>query len=724
MTALPRQLFLGPGNLPGPFCFAPGRLAGGKGGGILRLLTMNSSPERRRWILTSVLCVAGLNLRAGGGQPTSEPRGGSSDVPQNVVLVTIDTLRPDHLGCYGYKSIQTPNLDTLATRGARFSRAVACVPLTLPSHASILTGTYPPVHGVRDMGGFVLGESPPALATLLARAGFRTAAVVGSAALDHRYGLSRGFETYDDQMPGSNEPATIALPERRAGEVVDRVLAWLAARPAGRFFLWVHFFDPHSPYDPPAPYRNHYAGRLYDGEIAYTDAELGRLLDAFRRQGLDGQTLFAILGDHGESLGEHGESTHGVFLYDATVRIPLILAGPGVPAGRVVDAQVRSIDLVPTILTALKLPLGSELQGASLWPLLTGSGTLPPESRFAYLETVYPRTHFGWSELRGLRTGEWKYIQAPWEELYDLRQDPSEKQSSLRASPATAERYKSLLAGIARGKRGAEAVRTGPVRREAQQELASLGYVSAGVGQPIQFDFSRPDPKTRIKLLTLFESDVSLMSRREYALAARELERLVATDPGNPLFRLRLGISYELAGNVKAALAAYRQGVRSDAVTDEMLYRYGNLLMDAGQLETAAEVFGHALKLNPANIACLNNLGLCYFQLGRLEESERAFRAMLAEDPKAASAHNGLGLIRVTQGQRSEAAADFQKALDADPNFWEAWLNLGVYYQEEGQAQEALRCLEQFSRGAPAGRFRAELEKARQMMAQIRGGAR
>lgn len=665
-------------------------------------------------------CLAWLILCGGCGPWARAAAEGSGSIPQNVVLITIDTLRPDHLGCYGYKSIQTPNLDALAARGARFAQAVTPVPLTLPSHASILTGTYPPVHGVRDMGGFALRESRPTLATLLGQAGFRTAAFVGSAALDHRYGLNRGFETYDDQMPASAEAAWIALPELRAGAVVDRAIAWLAARPAGRFFIWVHFFDPHAPYDPPSPYRSQYAGRLYDGEIAYTDAQLGRLLGRLRELDLEKKTLFVALGDHGESLGEHGESTHGILLYDATVRIPLILAGPGVPAGKVIEPQVRSIDVVPTILAGLGLRPGEGLQGVSLWPLLDSSGGLPSESRFTYLESIYPRTHMGWSEMRGLRAGEWKYIQAPQEELYDLRRDPSEKANSLRVSPATAERYKKLLAVILVGNGGAEVTRSEPVSREAQQELASLGYMSAGMGQPIKLDFSGPDPKTRVRLLPGFESAITLMSRRNYARAARDLERLVATDSGNPLFRLRLGICYELMGNRQAALATYAQAARVGAVTDEMLYRYGNLLMDAHQFEPAAQTFRRALELNPANTACLNNLGLCYFQLRNLKESERAFMAMLAEDPGAASAYNGLGLIRVTQGKRSEAAADFAKALDADPHLWEAWLNLGIYYQEEGRAQEALRCLEQFSRGAPPVQFKAELEKARSLIAEIR----
>ncbi len=640
------------------------------------------------------------------------------------MLITIDTLRPDHLGCYGYKSIQTPNLDALAARGARFAQAVAAVPLTLPSHASILTGTYPAVHGVRDMGGFVLRKSPPTLATLLGRAGFRTAAFVGSAALDHHYGLNRGFETYDDEMPGAAEPAALGLPERRAAAVVDRVLAWLAMRPAGRFFVWVHFFDPHAPYDPPPPYRSRYADRPYDGEIAYTDAQLGRLLGRFHELDLEKNTLLVALGDHGESLGEHGESTHGIFLYDATVRIPLILSGPGVPAGKIIETQVRSLDLVPTILAALQLAPGGELQGVSLWPLLHGSGSLPPESRFAYLETIYPRTHMGWSELRALRTADWKYVQAPQEELYDLRKDPSEARNGLKANPGVVERYKAVLAGIMGEAGREETLQAGQISNETRQELASLGYLSVGIGHPVKLDMSRPDPKTRVVVLRHFEAAVELMGRRDYGRAATRFESAVMDDPTNPLFYLRLGICYQLAGNSRKALDTYERAVSHHAETDEILFRYGDLLMDEREFRRATTAFRRALELNPDYGESLNNLAICYFELGKMREAEQAFQRLLAQNSKQASAYNGLGLIRIKQGRRVEAAMQFRKALEVDPHFWEAWLNLGVYYQEEGNREEALRCLEEFTRGAPPARYQRSIEGAREMITRLRSASR
>lgn len=665
----------------------------------------------RLW-LAAVLVYLGC-ARVAYGRPPAQSS-------ENVVLITIDTLRPDHLGCYGNKLVDTPSLDALARRGTRFAQAVTSIPLTLPSHASILTGTYPPVHGVRDMGGFVLKPWLATLATVLARSGFHTAASVGSFALDHRFGLSRGFETYDDVMPPLEfNAAVIREPERRASTVADHALTWLQSHPAGRFFLWVHFFDPHTPYDPPPPFRSRYAGRLYDGEIAYTDTQVGRLIQALRLSGLEKQTLLVVLGDHGESLGEHGESTHGVFLYDSTVRIPLILAGPRTPAGKVAATQVRSIDVMPTILSLLRIPIPAEVQGISLQGLLNGRPSLP-ESRFAYLESIYPRTHFGWSELRAVRSADWKYIESPHEELYDLHTDPQEARNSLQRSPATLERYRKLLTGILGRSGNDETVQIGSLSVETRQELASLGYVSARSENSLRLDRSRPDPKTRIGLLRGFESSINLESRHDYHSAAAKLESLLASDPANPLFYLRLGTCYELAGDSRQAMNTYERALSHQAATDELLYRLGNLRMDQGDFAQAAEAFERSLSLDPGYSESLNNLGVCYYQMGRLQDSEGAFRRLLSSGGKQASAYNGLGLIRVKQGRRAEAAEDFRKALQADSRFWEAWLNLGVYYDEEGNRREAIRCFEEFIRGAPPAQYKDSIEGAREAAARLR----
>jgi len=640
----------------------------------------------------------------------------SGKIPENVVLITIDTLRPDHLGCYGNRTVRTANVDALGARGTRFAQAVTAVPLTLPSHVSILTGTYPFVHGVRDNLGFVLGDSPPTMATVFQQAGFHTAAFVGAAVLDHRFGVNRGFETYDDRMPSVDLASSVAHEaEIRAEVVITRALAWLGSRPPGRFFLWVHLYDPHAPYDPPEPYRSQYAGRLYDGEIAYTDVQLGRLLKAFQLLGLDDKTLFAVLGDHGEGLGEHGESGHGIFLYDATARIPFILAGAGVPAGQVVQSQVRSIDLMPTILSICHLQVPGQTQGTSLRSLIEGTALLPSESRFAYLETIYPQTTMGWSQLHAVRAAEWKYIEAPEEELYDLRSDSHEGLNRLQSNPAVAERYKKVMAGIV-GDRGSQGIKNNAPSAELRQELASLGYVSAGVSETPKVNRSLPDPKKRINLLDKFEGATQFMASGEYTEALPRLEEVVEADPGNPLFNLRLGVCSELSGNPRAAIGVYERAIRHHAATDELYFRYATLLEEEGELLRAVQAFGHSLELNPDYAESLDGLGMCDLKLDRLPQAERAFQDLLEKNPRRASACNGLGLVRVRQGRRPEAAREFQKALALDHEYWDAWFNLGLDYRDEGQGEQARRYLKKFLEGAPPKRYGRSLQVARKAL--------
>src|SRR5574341_885992 len=337
--------------------------------------------------------------------------------PLNVVLVTLDTLRADRLGCYGYKEIETPNLDRLAAEGVLFENAVAQTPLTPPSHASMFTGQYPNVHKVRNTGGFVLQSSSTTMAEIFQEQGWDTAAFIGASVLKKLFGFNQGFAVYDDQMPKPDDRMTREYPERPAARVVDRAVEWLNGRSAKPFFLWVHLFDPHLPFEPPPPFRQKYAGRLYDGEIAYVDRELGRLLEAIHKKSPPEKTLIVVVSDHGESLGEHGEFTHGVFLYESTLHIAFLLKGPGVPVGLRVKQQARTIDLLPTVLELLGGRTPRDVQGASLVPSFTGK---PVATEYAYAETLYPKMNMGWTELRAVRTNRWKYVRAPKPELYDL----------------------------------------------------------------------------------------------------------------------------------------------------------------------------------------------------------------------------------------------------------------------------------------------------------------
>src|SRR5713226_5933067 len=362
----------------------------------------------------------------------------------NVVVITIDTLRADHLGCYGYKQIRTPNIDALAADGVRFERAYTAVPVTLPSHTVIFTGTYPMLSGMHDFAANKLNPTQPTLASVLKEHGYATAAVIGSAVLDSRFGLNRGFDFYYDHFDFNRlQESNLEEMERPGNLVADVALDWLAKNRTNKFFLWMHLYDPHYPYRPPAPYSEQYKDRPYDGEIAFADAQVGRLIAFLKANGLYRNTVIVLAGDHGESLGEHGEKTHGFFIYNATLHVPMIIRLPGNSSPRVVSDLASLADLMPTILTALKVDPPSQVQGVNLLPLTAAKKT--EESRSLYAETFLPRLHFNWSELRSVETEKYHFIDAPKPELYDLSRDPGETQNLYAEKKDVAEELRARL---------------------------------------------------------------------------------------------------------------------------------------------------------------------------------------------------------------------------------------------------------------------------------------
>src|SRR3954449_8003228 len=373
----------------------------------------------------AVFALASLVLAVGCRAPSS--RSSPPDRP-NVLLVTIDTLRADHVGCYGYTNASTPTIDALAKRGVRFETAVAHVPLTGPSHASILTGQIPPGHGFRNNSGFTLSPQVKTAAEDFRQTGYRTAAFVSGFPLDRRFGFDRRFETYDDHLPKGNDRRRTPYVERFADGTTDAALRWLAAEgPSARpapWFLWVHYYDPHAPYEPPADLAERYREAPYDGEIAFVDRQLARLFQALDAGNETSRTIVAVTADHGESLGEHGEGTHGIFLYDATLRVPWIMAGPQIAAGRVSRTIARSIDVLPTLLDYAGLGQPSDVDGRSLRP--AGGGVAMSDAP-SYAESLYPEMELGWAPLHAWRPAGFKFIKAPHPELYDLQNDPSEK---------------------------------------------------------------------------------------------------------------------------------------------------------------------------------------------------------------------------------------------------------------------------------------------------------
>jgi arylsulfatase A-like enzyme/cytochrome c-type biogenesis protein CcmH/NrfG len=624
--------------------------------------------------------------------------------PVNLVVVTIDTLRADRLHCYGNKDIETPTLDALAARGVLFENAVAQTPLTPPSHASIFTGTNPNVHHVRNTGGFALQASPIPMAKILQAQGWDTAAFIGASVLKKAAGFSQGFDVYDDQMPKQEKGREeIEYPERRASVVVDHALDWLNAQSGKSFFVWLHLYDPHEPYDPPAPFHEKYKHNLYDGEIAYTDQQLGRFLDAMAKKTPAANTLLVVLADHGESLGEHGEFNHGIFLYDATLHIPFLIAGPGVPAGVRVQQQARTIDVLPTVLDLMGGKAPATAQGVSLTPAFSGKSV---QTTYSYEETLYPKMNMGWSELRGIRTARWKYIRAPRPELYDLAQDPSEQTNVLDSHPKEFRELEAQLKALSpAGVDGVERVASSQVDSQTMAQLKSLGYLSGMAPGEVELNGKGADPKDRTATLRAFQTVLGPGSRSiPSAQRIAMLRHALADDNMNPSLYFYLGAEYEKAGQYGQAMEVYENAQKQGISNGRLLSRMGDLSIRAGKRERAIAAYEKAAQLNPTDTESQVNLATAYLEEGKLADAERCFRWVLTIEESAA-AYNGLGLVAIQRQDPVAARGHFERAVSLDPGLVEAQLNLGLIYKMGGDIPRAKACFQAFLAKAPRAQY-------------------
>ncbi|HKT10526.1 MAG TPA: tetratricopeptide repeat protein [Terriglobia bacterium] len=663
-------------------------------------------------LLAFTSCNSG-NKTPGGAQATLKPL--------NVVLVTIDTLRSDHVHCYGYQGVKTPTLDALANRGVLFEQAVAQAPLTAPSHASIFTGEYPTRHHVRDTGGFILPSSSRTLATILQKHGWDSAAFIGSSVLKREFGFNLGFDHYDDKMPRPGHgDQYLEEPSRPAGIVIDHAIDWLNAQSGKPFFLWVHLYDPHMPYTPPPPFSEEYKTHPYDGEIAYADQQLGRLIDVLDKKA-PGNTIIAVLSDHGESLGQHGEYTHGIFLYDSTLRIVFIMAGPGIPAGMRIKRQVREIDFLPTMLGLMggKTLVPQQVQGTTLVPAFFGN---PVDTGTSYEETLYPRINMGWSELRGVRTDHWMYIRAPKSELYDLSTDPGETTNEIQKDPLQAERLDAFLNGVisAEGGGTTEKVKLGLMKPQTEQELTSLGYLSGY--SPRSFDLTGHgiDPKDRtnvLKLLFEAENPLSITSDARRLQLERQAQ---AEDPTNPQIYYLLGGRYDKAHQYKEEMSLYRTAVSKGIESGLLHSRIADLLVREGRSNEAIPEFEKAVQDNPSDTGSLANLATAYMEKGKLDEAELDFKRILVTNPDNATAQNGLGLISIQHRDFQGARKYFERAVQLDPNLMEAQVNLGLIYEKSGDLEGARKCFETFLAKASPSQYATVIPKVRQELAALR----
>jgi arylsulfatase A-like enzyme/Tfp pilus assembly protein PilF len=572
------------------------------------------------------------------------------------------------------------------------------------------------------MGGFVLDRNVPTLATILGEAGWNTAAFVGAAVLSRYYGMDRGFAEYADSMEDefSLKKMPGAIAEIRGEVVSRRALEWLEKSERGKpFFLWVHFYDPHFPYDPPEPYRSRYKKDLYGGEVAYVDEQVGKILQSLADRSLDSQTLVVLMSDHGESLGEHGEYTHGVFLYDSTMRIPLIIAGPGIPGGREVPQQVRSIDVLPTVTDFLGLPAGERAQGVSLIPaLLEGKAT---RSNYCYMETLYPKSQMGWCELRAMRTDQWKLIVAPKPELYRLPDDRGENHNVVGRFVADADHLQKKVWEVAGPPKSLEPLVPQPIDDERRRELDALGYVGSG-RRIIHVDMSGPDPKDRVAVLTILERAGGNMNHDRWRVAAILLEKALADDPSNPLVYKHLQFCYEQLGAFDKMEQAGLRAMENGIETDEIVAKLAELYINRHDLPRAIDFMERVGKINPSNLQNMENLATAYLQMGRGSDAERVLRAILVRSPRDGTAHNLYGNLEIQRGREIEARHHFEQAIECDPVLAEPYLNLGLIAQNSGDATKAIACYRSFLNKADRAKYRDHIPKVKAALASL--GAR
>lgn len=629
--------------------------------------------------LVTVIVVAAsgwwyLQQRSGFTLPT--------DAEQNVLLVTIDTLRADALSAYG-GTAKTPNIDRLASHGARFTDAHASAVVTLVSHTSILTGRYPYQTGVRDNAGFRVAPNTVTLATRLQQKGFATGAFVGAFPLTKRFGLTLGFDTYDDQIVEMRGAVDFALPERRADAVVSRALEWIGAQDKKKFFAWVHVFDPHAPYAAPQQWAAQYPGSPYAAEVAWTDSALGPLFD--RLAMLPRKTLVIVTSDHGEGLGEHGEMTHGMFAYESTLKVPLIVAeiDPTLtqqPAGRVVSSPVRHIDVLPTVLDSLGISGDTNLPGASLRSLIGGS-TGP--DRPAYFEAMTGLLARGWAPLRGVLSGGDKFIDLPVPELYALKTDPGEQRNQATVDTAKVTTLTNLLGTFDRNLPGVAKAESAQV----SEQLRSLGYTSGGGRQRKTTFTDADDPKRLIDLDRELHDANQFFSNGRIPDAVQAFQKIIAKRPDLADAYRYLAYVFWQVGRPAEAVATLERAMAQGVADDDIRIRLGTFLAESGNAAKGIALLSAA---PTDDVEAQTALGIAYGQAGREADAVTAFNRALAVEPTNGIALQNIGTIRLRQNNLPEAEAFVRKALAADPALANAYTTLGVIFQRRNQIDNAI----------------------------------
>jgi arylsulfatase A-like enzyme/Tfp pilus assembly protein PilF len=645
----------------------------------------------------------------------------------NLLIVTIDTLRADHLPAYGYTKIHTPNLDRLANESFVFENVIAQVPMTLPSHTSILTGLLPPVHGVRDNAGFILNPKITTLAETLKSKNYKTAAFISAFVLHSQFGLAQGFDLYSDNFSLVQANIDSSHVSRRAEETELEVDTWLKKNSDQKFFLWVHYYDPHDPYDPPEPYKTEYASSLYDGEIAYTDHVFGKLYDLLDQLQLKEKTIVIMTGDHGEGLGEHKEQTHSIFIYNATQHVPLMIRLPKIKSKRI-KGVVSLVDIVPSALEWLGIQPDQNMQGRSLIPLIEGKD--PP--RAAYSESIFPELHYGFSPLRRISTDQYEFIDAPNPELYDSVNDRNELKNLIKEKPEIANSLRKKLDETLKSLQ-TDAKQTQKMDAETEEKLRAMGYVGTIVSSTPES--LKIDPKDKIDLLESISQAHQALNKKNYPFVVETTTRVLEQEPNMVDAHFLLATAYLNLNENEKALAEMMNTLRLKPDHVQTLFNLGGFYQIQGKLDEAEKWYLQLLKVQPEHLrACMNlvdlyqrknepekakvyvakiissyqnalkntevpqnradlleKLAQTYFASGDLDQSERTLKEAIQLMPNRPMAHFHMGAIYQQKKEFDKAIAEYEAESNITPNNFKVFFNLGVLYRQSGKLQDSIQ---------------------------------
>ncbi len=609
----------------------------------------------------------------------------------NVILLTLDTLRADFVGAYKKGKADTPNMDRIAAEGVLFENCIAQTPLTLPSHTSILSGTYPLYHQVRDNGGFLVPESLEFVSEVLQKQGFTTAAFIASYVLHSKWGFNQGFNKYSDDFDLTKyKKISLGNVQKRADEVLGDARKWLGENKHKKFFTWIHLYDPHTPYDPPSPFKEKFSNQPYRGEVEYLDYELGLFFDWLKKEDIYDNSLIIMMADHGESLGEHDEDSHGFFIYKPTVWIPLIIHAPFKFPRQKINNIVESIDVAPTILEALGIPAPGSFQGQSLMNLMFGDKEARKD--VAYTETYYPRMHYGWSELKALYFNKnWKYILAPKQELYDLREDADEKENlalkeSVQARKARTRLQEFITDKSQNARKVGEALK---LDKEDLQKLAALGYFTNAVDTSGKTDL--PDPKGKVQVFNDLAESRRLMQEKDYDRAIGILEVIIKENPQIVDGILQLGNAYNENNMPQKALACFYRVLEQKPDYQAAMINVINSLIRLGELDKAIEEIQRFFKTFPRDHALYNELGTIYFLKKDYEKSQAALNKSLEIEKINPSACNRLGEIYVIKKDYQTAETFLNKAKAINPTLQKLYYNLAQVEEARGNLDKATK---------------------------------